>query len=94
MLDPIIEQRGVGGAIKQHRRGEIATHECADQAGARASIARAQAIDTLPRRCATMVALGSEIEAGFIEIHQRIALVCEHQLGPALEVAPPLMQVF
>lgn len=86
LLQPKIDNIGVGCAIEEHGSGERSVHACGYTTGAWPAVACAQAINT----CSTMgIAVRSgrfALEAGFVDINKPIFLSGEAELGKPLQI--------
>ena len=92
-LQPLIEERGISSAGKEHGRCQFAVDECAYQAGARPAVARAPAIETLADARSAMAALGAGIKPGFIKIDQCVLAIAQHLFRPVFQVMPPSFEM-
>ena len=90
-LQPLIEDDGVGRAIKRHGCCEFLLDECGDQAGARATISRAQAVDFLAPYCPAMRTFCAGRKAALIHIYKAFSLGVI--AIPALEITLPFIPV-
>lgn len=84
LLQPQVECVRIACALEQERRYEFFADQPGNQAGARAAVARAEAVYALAAQGIAIVSLRREFKARFIDINERAALL--RQFVMALEV--------